>query len=60
MRDDGFTSFPIEQCIRLYGMYEEDIPEAAAFIRRCLTIDPRIRPSALDLLDDDWLKGVKA
>ncbi|KAG1790374.1 kinase-like domain-containing protein [Suillus variegatus] len=48
----------IENCLRLYnGMEEKDIPPAAAFIRRCLTIDPRARPTALELLDDEWLKN---
>lgn len=48
----------IENCLRLYNVMEEkDIPPAAAFIRRCLTIDPRARPTALELLDDEWLKN---
>ncbi|KAH7905119.1 kinase-like domain-containing protein [Hygrophoropsis aurantiaca] len=50
---------PIEQCMRNYNvMDEEDIPAAAAFARRCLTIDPGARPSALELLDDEWLGDV--
>jgi serine/threonine-protein kinase SRPK3 len=35
-----------------------DIASAAVFIRRCLIIDPSVRPSALELLDDEWLHGV--
>lgn len=35
-----------------------DIGSAAVFIRCCLTIDPSVRPSALELLDDEWLRGV--
>jgi serine/threonine-protein kinase SRPK3 len=36
-----------------------DIASAAVFIRRCLTIDASVRPSALELLDDDeCLHGV--
>jgi serine/threonine-protein kinase SRPK3 len=35
-----------------------DIAPAAVFIRRYLTIDPSVRPSALELLDDEWLHGV--
>jgi serine/threonine-protein kinase SRPK3 len=35
-----------------------DIASAAIFMRRCLTIDPAVRPSALELLDDEWLRGV--
>ena len=48
----------IEECLRPYKvMDEKDIPHAATFIRRCLTIDPRARPTALELLDDEWLPG---
>jgi serine/threonine-protein kinase SRPK3 len=47
----------IEQCLRAYKvMDEKQIPPAATFIRRCLTIDPRERPTSLELLNDDWLK----
>ncbi|KAH7921680.1 kinase-like protein [Leucogyrophana mollusca] len=50
---------PIEECMRNYSILdEEDIPAAAAFIRRCLTVDPQARPTALELLDDEWLRDV--
>ncbi|KAH7910212.1 kinase-like domain-containing protein [Hygrophoropsis aurantiaca] len=50
---------PIEDCMRIYNVLnEEDIPAAAAFARRCLTVDPGARPSALELLDDEWLRDV--
>ncbi|KAF5358128.1 hypothetical protein D9756_001162 [Leucocoprinus leucothites] len=39
----------------LGAMDENDIPGAAAFMRRCLTLDPRLRPSAQELLKDSWL-----
>ena len=39
-------------------MDEKEIAPAATFIRKCLTIDPRARPTALELLDDEWLKDV--
>lgn len=35
-----------------------DLQAAAAFIRRCMAIDPSARPSAEDLLQDDWLKDL--
>lgn len=47
----------IETCLRVYRTLDEkEISPAAAFIRKCLTIDPSARPSALDLLGDEWLK----
>ncbi|KAG1744912.1 uncharacterized protein EDB91DRAFT_1345806 [Suillus paluster] len=47
---------PIESFLRTYhNMDETDILPAAAFIRRCSTIDPRARPTALELLEDEWL-----
>ncbi|KAG2063125.1 kinase-like protein [Suillus decipiens] len=48
----------IENRLRLYNVMEEkDISPAAAFIGRCLTIDPHARPTALELLDDEWFKN---
>ncbi|KAG1818704.1 kinase-like domain-containing protein [Suillus subaureus] len=48
----------MESCLRAYKvMDEKDIAPAAVFIRRCLTIDPHARPTALELLDDEWLKN---
>ena len=34
---------------------ESDIPGAAAFMRRCFVLDPKLRPSAQELLTDSWL-----
>lgn len=49
----------IEECLAHYERVgNRDIAPAAAFIRRCLTIDPSIRPSASELLQDGWLDGV--
>jgi serine/threonine-protein kinase SRPK3 len=49
----------IDECLRYYRFVDEaQIAPAATFIRRCLTIDPNVRPSALELLDDEWLRGV--
>ncbi|KAF8167107.1 hypothetical protein B0H34DRAFT_645455 [Crassisporium funariophilum] len=49
----------IEECITHYGRLEDkDITLAAAFIRRCLTIDPSLRPSASELFQDEWLSDV--
>ena len=35
-----------------------DIASAAVFIQHCLTIDPSVWPSALELLGDEWLCSV--
>lgn len=34
---------------------EDEILDAAKFLRRCLMLDPRMRPSAQELLEDGWL-----
>ncbi|KAG5635952.1 hypothetical protein H0H81_009577 [Sphagnurus paluster] len=34
---------------------KNDVDPVAAFIRRCLTLDPAERPSAAELLKDEWL-----
>jgi serine/threonine-protein kinase SRPK3 len=49
----------IDECLRFYRLLDEaQIAPAAAFIQRCLTIDPDVRPSALELLNDEWLRDV--
>lgn len=43
----------------LYGLgavQVDDVPSVAAFMRRCLTLDPASRPSALELLNDKFLE----
>ena len=35
---------------------EQDIPPLARFLRRCFALDPGSRPSAQELLEDDWLR----
>ena len=45
----------------LYGIgtvQADDVPGLAAFMRRCLALDPASRPSALQLLDNKWLKDL--
>ena len=45
----------------LYGLgtvQADDVPGAAAFMRRCLALDPASRPSALQLLNDKWLEDL--
>lgn len=57
LRMDKFAPCTMEACLRNYKVLgEKDISAAAAFIRRCLTLDPRERPTALELLSDPWVK----
>jgi serine/threonine-protein kinase SRPK3 len=45
----------------LYGLgtvQADDVPGVAAFMRRCLALDPALRPSALQLLNDKWLEDL--
>jgi serine/threonine-protein kinase SRPK3 len=36
----------------------DDVPGVAAFMRRCLALDPASRPTALQLLNDKWLEDL--
>jgi len=46
----------IEDILRaLEAADEKDIPGVSAFLRRCLTLDPKLRPTAQELLKDSWL-----
>lgn len=53
---------PIETCIRDSGCpaSEGDVAGASALMRRCLRFNPSERPSALELLQDPWLKKVQS
>ena len=47
-----------EEALRNYNICTEDeIRDAARFMRRCLQLDPEKRASARELLDDSWLKS---
>ena len=57
LRVKQLVPLSIDEWLLAYRLMDEnDIAPAAAFIRRCLTIDPAARPSALTLLDDEWLR----
>ena len=51
---------PLETCIRDSGCpaSEEDVAGASALMRKCLRFNPSERPSALELLQDPWLKEI--
>ena len=36
---------------------DNEVPGAARFMRRCMTLDPSLRPTAEALLDDEWLSS---
>jgi serine/threonine-protein kinase SRPK3 len=44
----------------LYGLgtMQDYVPGVAAFMRRCLALDPAARSSALELLKDKWLEDL--
>ncbi|KAF8874333.1 kinase-like protein [Infundibulicybe gibba] len=51
--------YPLELSIRSYNVLQEaDVLSTAAFMRRCLRLDPSQRASAADLLSDPWFSGV--
>jgi serine/threonine-protein kinase SRPK3 len=59
LRLTDFTPSSLEEIFAGIGIIDpSDIPPIATFLRRCLTIDPTLRPSALELLKDSWLEGV--
>ena len=48
---------PLETVLgRLKVVDENDVPGVVGFLRRCLTLDPKLRPSAQELLKDSWLQ----
>lgn len=52
----------LKECLKSHKIFDEDddsgeLDRTVAFILRCLTVDPRLRPSAVELLEDSWLKG---
>ncbi|KAK0449113.1 kinase-like protein [Armillaria borealis] len=52
--------YPFETSIRSYKVVEEaDVLSTAAFMRRCLCLDPTKRASAAELLSDPWFDGVE-
>lgn len=56
LRVKKLFSRTVEECLVHYDhVGNKDIAFAAAFIRRCLTIDPSAR---LELLQDKWLNGI--
>ena len=54
--NDDFKPTPLEDFLRSLEVVDEnDIPGVVGFLRRCLTLDPKLRPNAQELLKDSWL-----
>ena len=56
LHTNKFMPITLEVILRsLEAVDEDEIPGTAAFLRRCLSLDPKLRPSAQELLKDSWL-----
>jgi len=56
LHTNKFMPTTLEVILRSLEAVDEDkIPGTAAFLRRCLSLDPKLRPSAQELLKDSWL-----
>jgi serine/threonine-protein kinase SRPK3 len=54
-----FMPTNLEEILYGFGTVQaDDVPGVAAFMRRCLALDPASRPSALQLLNDKWLEDL--
>ncbi|KAG8811260.1 hypothetical protein FRC17_002547, partial [Serendipita sp. 399] len=57
LRISGIQHIPLEKVIGQYSHIDPmSIAPIARFMRRCLTIDPLSRPTAQELLEDEWLQ----
>jgi serine/threonine-protein kinase SRPK3 len=55
LRVVDFTPGSLEEILYELGVIKVDeVPGLAAFLTRCLTLDPSSRPIAFELLSDDW------
>lgn len=59
LRVENFSSASIDNILIELQVNREDVPGAAAFIRRCLTLDSALRPTAQELLHDTWLESIE-
>jgi len=59
LRVNVFQPNSIEHVLYSIGTVQaEDVSCVAAFIRRCLVLDPASRSSAVELLNDKWLNNM--
>ena len=60
LRISELFDVPVEEALANYKILDPDeIQPAAQFIRKCIRLNPEHRPSACDLLSDDWLKEIE-
>lgn len=59
LRVENFSSASIDDILIELQVNREDVPGAAAFICRCLTLDSALRPTAQELLHDTWLESIE-
>lgn len=59
-RQHDFVPISVEKRLRESSLSssDRDVQETAEFITRCLTVDPSLRPTAKELLDDPWFTGI--
>ena len=54
--NSNFMPTTLEAILRRFKAVDEnEILGTAAFLRRCLTLDPKLQPSAQELLKVSWL-----
>ncbi|KAJ3572328.1 hypothetical protein NP233_g3166 [Leucocoprinus birnbaumii] len=54
--NNDYKPTPISDFLKQLSLLDEDeVMGATNFILRCLTLDPKLRPTAQELLEDDWL-----
>ncbi|KIJ62431.1 hypothetical protein HYDPIDRAFT_30399 [Hydnomerulius pinastri MD-312] len=57
---DRFVRKPFQECIRAcnFPFSDNEVEQAAAFLTRCLRLDPKNRATASELLQDPWLNSL--
>jgi serine/threonine-protein kinase SRPK3 len=59
LRIQSLNPVSIEDALSNYEVLQPgDIAPAAAFIRACIKLDPKERPTADELCNHDWIAGV--
>ena len=56
-KEEIFIQVTTQPIIYTDGAWVKKTKQCKNFIKKCLTRDPRLRPTAHDLLNDDWIKS---